>query len=72
MVHEYPVIPLGERPECRLPALSLLNVLRSEWRLLDAFLPVTQRFPTYEIMRVAQRLPDALHRGLPTFPILMF
>jgi hypothetical protein len=71
-MHEYPVIQLGERPECHLYVLSLLDVLHSERRLPDAFLPVAQRFPTYETMHAAQRLPDALHRGLPTFPILVF
>ncbi len=71
-MHEYLVIQLGERPECRLRVLSLLDILCSERRLPDAFLPVGQRFPTYRTVRAAQRLPDALHRELPTFPILMF
>ncbi len=55
MVHEYLIIQLGERPECRLRALSLLNVLCSERRLPEAFLPVAQRFPTYKTVREAQR-----------------
>jgi hypothetical protein len=71
-MHEYPIIQLGERLECRLRVLSLLDILRSERRLINAFLPVAQQFPTYETLRATQHLPNALHRGLPTFPILVF
>jgi hypothetical protein len=64
-MHEYLVIQLGERPECRLRALSLLDVLCFNRRLPDALQHGLPQFLSNGSIREAQRQPNtSLHELL--------